>query len=254
MRLYSLCLVLASHGISIFALRSHIRPVVRSSSLALRSGDRVIDSIRSNLEVPPESILSAVEKAPNYRLTVADCAASSGMDLFSARQGLTLLASLTGGDLEVTQEGDIVYSFANDFRSRLYGRSVGQKLKEFYRIIAPILFYLVRISFGVFLLASLAIISSTFFVVISGGSSSNDDREQNRSHPQYQRNVGFYFDPSILDFFYYRPYYTTSYRDPTQMSFLESFFSYIFGDGDPNAEFESEQVKILGITILAFSN
>ena len=209
--------------------------------MARSSENRLVDSLRTNLVVPPDSILSAVEKAPNYRLTVADCAASSGMDLFSARQGLTLLASLTRGDLEVTQDGDIVYSFANDFRSRLYGRSVGQKLKEFYRIVAPILFYLVRISFGVFLLASLAIITSTFFVVISGGSNSNDDRDSNRSH-QYQRNVGFYFDPTIFDFFYYRPYYYTSYRNPGQMGFLESFFSYIFGDGDPNVEFEAEQV------------
>ena len=222
------------------ALQAWVRPLRPPTTL--HSGDRLVESVRSSLVVPPDSILTAVERAPNYRLTVADCAANIGTDLFSAKQGLTLLASLTGGDLEVTQEGDIVYSFAADFRSRLYGRSIGQKLREFYRIVAPIIFYLVRISFGVFLLASLAIITSTFFVVLSGGS--NDDRDNNRSS-HYHRNIGFSFDPTIFDFFYYRPYYYSNayLKDPSQIGFLESFFSYIFGDGDPNFEFEAEQVS-----------
>ena len=47
-----------------------------------------------------------------------------------------------------------------------------------------------------------------------------------------------------FDFFYYRPYYEYyatrpgDRQNPDGMGFLESTFSFIFGDGNPNEQLE----------------
>jgi len=64
--------------------------------------------------------------------------------------------------------------------------------------------------------------------------------------------MGGFWGPSPFDFFYYRPYYSRYYyspaygasnnRDPDEMGFLESVFSYVFGDGDPNGDVEERRI------------
>jgi hypothetical protein len=70
---------------------------------------------------------------------------------------------------------------------------------------------------------------------------------------------------SPFDFLYYRPsysYYASSeyrpgYDRPADddnggvgtVSFIESFFSYVFGDGDPNVQFSNEQLRYLADVI-----
>jgi hypothetical protein len=160
--------------------------------------------------------------------------------------GLTLLASLTGGDLDVTTNGDIIYTFAKDFRSRLVSKSLGQKIKQIYQIIQPILYYLLRISFGIVLLTSLAIITSTFILVSSSSSSSDDDNRRSSRNSRVDFFGRNFFQPNLFDFLYYRPslYYSSSRSNRGPSGFLESFFSYIFGDGNPNENIETEQVSV----------
>ncbi|GMI04613.1 hypothetical protein TrRE_jg7648, partial [Triparma retinervis] len=54
--------------------------------------------------------------------------------------------------------------------------------------------------------------------------------------------------PSPFDFWYYRPYrtyyvYGSPTRDPSSMGFLPSVFSYVFGDGSPNAQLTEVRVR-----------
>merc|ERR1711971_660857 len=50
--------------------------------------------------------------------------------------------------------------------------------------------------------------------------------------------------PSPFDFFYYRPYYSNySLSNKEEMGFLESTFSYIFGDGNPNNNIEQQSIS-----------
>lgn len=66
---------------------------------------------------------------------------------------------------------------------------------------------------------------------------------------------GGFWGPSPFDFFYYRPYYSRyyyspaydddGYRDPAEMGFLESVFSYVFGDGDPNGDVEERRLALV---------
>lgn len=156
----------------------------------LQAASDSIANIRESLAVPSDTILQAVDKNP--RLTVSDCAAAAGIDLFTARQGLTLLASITGADLEVSRDGDIIYNFNNDFRTKLQQRSLGQQLRSVYQTVFPIFYYLLRISFGIALLSSLAIIFTVIIVSASSGSSDDDNNNNRRSSPSsYVRTTSY---------------------------------------------------------------
>ena len=225
-----------------------------------------LTSLREKLETPPESIVAAVENLPNRMLSVADVAAQAGVDLNTARTQLMTLASLTGADLSVTADGDILYSFPSNVRATLLQRSLGQRLRAGYATAAPVLFYAVRVLFGTTLLTSLAVLATAFIVLSIAGSSSNSDDDRNKSRGRVNFGGGSFSGPgyslgygSPFDFFYYRPpnsYYASDSFYPDHqwsadalrappMSFVETFFSYVFGDGDPNVKFGSEQLRYL---------
>ena len=245
--------------------RFHAPRIYMSSSVA-----DSVTYLRDNLQTPPEALIRAVEKAgPNTPLSVGDAAALSGTDLNTARTNLMILSTLTGGDLEVTKDGEILYSFPSGVRSVLERRSLGQKIKVSYKIMYPYLLFALRASFGIFLFTSLAILVGTFVAVSTSSSSNSDDRDRGGNNRRGNNNILFNL-PSLgdglLQSFYYRPYYgyyqTSGYRpDYTQkgqpesdqkgVSFIESFFSYVFGDGDPNAEFSNDQLKFVAAKIRA---
>eukprot|EP01041_Mallomonas_annulata_P007375 gene7375-15062_t len=206
-------------------------PLIRSIRQYSTIGD-----IRDQLSLPQESLCIAVDQTPSKKLSVSDAAALSGCDLRTARKGMILLAALTGANLDVTKDGEIIYRFPDNFRQVLQKRSIAQKVKIVFDSVKQPIFYLFRISFGLMLLASLAIIGTTF-IFISSSSSSSDSDERNRNRPRLSSSFGFNsWGPSPLDFILYGPRETAygSNQNQNERSFLESFFSYIFGDGDPN--------------------
>jgi len=120
----------------------------------------------------------------------------------------------------------------------------------------PPLFYGIRVSFGVALLVSIFAIFSTIAVISSGSSSDDRDRGDSRRGGGGGMSFGFggnFWGPSPFDFFYYRPYgyygyygdRSAQYKDPEEMGFLESIFSYIFGDGNPNQGIEEKQLQLV---------
>eukprot|EP00612_Vaucheria_litorea_P006217 CAMPEP_0171479992 /NCGR_PEP_ID=MMETSP0946-20130122/5783_1 /TAXON_ID=109269 /ORGANISM="Vaucheria litorea, Strain CCMP2940" /LENGTH=494 /DNA_ID=CAMNT_0012011085 /DNA_START=121 /DNA_END=1605 /DNA_ORIENTATION=+ len=205
------------------------------------------ESFDSYLNIPNENILKAVEKS-GKRALAQDISAMAGVDLNQSKKNLQILASLTGGNLEVTNDGEIVYNFPENFRSILRNKSTAFKLQENFKKIWPLLFYCIRISFGVFLIISLVIVF-TGISVITSTSDREDDRRNGRSGGFSGGISPFSFGISPLDFFYYRPYYGY-YSTPIEerqsvkkMGFFESVFSYIFGDGDPNTNIEKEKIS-----------
>jgi hypothetical protein len=108
------------------------KPIVhlRSKNNAPR-GIRHSKNLRAMLDVgdlfkgavpPSESVLRAVEYA-GRRVTVADIASAVGMSVSDSQTALSTLAMLTGGTLEVSKYGDIVYNFDPNFRNILRTRS-----------------------------------------------------------------------------------------------------------------------------------
>ena len=64
---------------------------------------------------------------------------------------------------------------------------------------------------------------------------------------------GGIFGSSLFELFYYRPYYGYYSRpyyqriseDPEEMDYLESTFSYIFGDGNPNSDVQERRLQAI---------
>ncbi len=202
-------------------------------------------------------IVKSIEKL-DYRVTVGDVAAEAGLELNLAQQGLLALASDAGGHLQVAESGDVVYLFPKNFRSILRNKYWQLRWQQWWSKVWQVLFYLIRISFGIILIASIALMLIAIVIIIIAINSS-DDREGGGDR-SYSRGGGggifmprFWIGPDI--FWFFDPYYyrrrqqRKQIREPEEMNFLEAIFSFLFGDGDPNANLEEERWQKIGAAI-----
>ena len=196
------------------------------------------------------TIMQAVEKL-DYRVTVGDIATQAGLNVAEASQGLLALATEAGGHLQVADDGDIVYLFPKNFRQVLRNKNLRLQLQEWWQKIWGVLFYLIRISFGIFLIVSIALIYITIIVVISAANSDRDSDDRG----SFSFGTGFFYFPDLFWFFgtdYNQNQYqrrNKSSRDKSDLNFFESVFSFLFGDGNPNANLEERRWREIGTTI-----
>lgn len=199
---------------------------------------------------PNPTIMQAVEQL-GYRVTVGDVAAKAGLDVNFAQRELLTLASEAGGNLQVAESGDIAYLFPNNFRDILRNKFLRLQLQEWWQKIWRILFYLIRISFGIVLVASILLIFVAITILLSNSDSNNGGGGGEGGGGGGGRGGGFFFFPyfwnDLLWIFYWNhdePYYQQRSRltgQKPQMSFLEAVFSFIFGDGNPNHNLEERK-------------
>ena len=205
---------------------------------------------------PNPQIVRSIEKL-DYRVTVGDVAAQAGLELNFAQQGLLALASEAGGHLQVAESGDVVYLFPKNFRSILRNKYWQLRWQQTWKKVWRVLFYLIRISFGIILIASILLMVVAILAIVIAMNSSSDDRRQggNRGFG----GGGFYFVPRFWFgdiFWWFDPGYNRRRRQRRrqtagsyQMNFLESVFSFLFGDGNPNADLEENRWQAIGAVI-----
>lgn len=205
---------------------------------------------------PPDSVVAAVEKLPpNQRVVAADVAAKGGISLDTAEQGLRELASaLAGADglsVAASDKGDLVYRFPEDVRGELAARSSSAKAREAWQSAKPVLATVGRVSFGVALIASIVIVYAAIIAIQS--SSEDERRDDRRSGGGGMLGGGWGYNPfwSPLDLFFPRPYYYSWWEPPPRMSLPEAFFSFVFGDGDPNTALRAARVRALAGVVRA---
>ncbi|MGK7934655.1 MAG: hypothetical protein AB4206_02425 [Xenococcaceae cyanobacterium] len=204
---------------------------------------------------PNPQIVKSVEQL-NYRVTVGDVAAQAGLELNLAQQGLLALAADAGGHMQVADSGDVVYLFPKNFRSILRDKYWSLRLQQWWGKVWKVLFYIIRISFGVVLIASIILMLVAIAVIVISISSSRDGDDRDRG---YNRGGGFMFIPRfwIGDlFWFFDPDYNTRRRQRRQqtsgqheMNFLEAIFSFLFGDGNPNENLAEERWQKIGTVI-----
>ena len=133
-------------------------------------------------KLPSTAVIDAVtssSSSKNEGYVAADIATKAGVSLEQAKKDLTALATLSRGDISVSSDGDLVYRFPNDLQNVLSQNSAKYKALQTFEKVWPTLFWGIRVSFGVALLASVVLIFSTIlFIQTSGGSS--DDRDDRR--------------------------------------------------------------------------
>lgn len=200
---------------------------------------------------PDPAIMGSVEQL-GYKVTAGDVAGQIGLNITQASQGLLALASDAGGHLQVAESGDIVYLFPRDFRTVLRNKYLQLRLEELWKKIWRVLFYLIRISFGIILIISIILIIVAIYYILS---SSNSDRRGGSSSSRGNSSYGggFFYFPDL--FWYFSPNYRNRYQEQrvnrgneSHLNFFEAIFSFLFGDGNPNAKLaESRWQEIAGV-------
>ncbi|BFI04166.1 hypothetical protein MPTK1_1g10790 [Marchantia polymorpha subsp. ruderalis] len=183
------------------------------------------------------------------RVTNGDVASRAGLKVTQAESALQALAADSDGFLEVSDEGDVLYVFPKDYRTRLASKSLRLKVEPVLNKIQAAGGYLIRVSFGTALLSSIVIVYSTILVLLSSGRSEEDNRGNRGGFGNQRMNSGmsFYISPADL-FWFWDPYYNRRPRTKAKggMNFFESVFSFVFGDGDPNEGLEERRWKVIG--------
>lgn len=198
-----------------------------------------------------EPVLAAVERAgarargTGASVTDADIAVSAGIGVDEARRELLSLARLVGGELEVSSKGDILYSFEPGVRGALSAASGRARRREAWKVWKPRLAKVVRLGFGAALISSLLVVTTAITVLATASSSSDNDQRNGGSRG---RTVYVSNSLSPFDIWYYsqRPPALPASGGQRRMNFLEACFSFVFGDGDPNAELEQTRWRLVG--------
>lgn len=206
---------------------------------------------------PDPTIMKAVEQL-GYRVTVGDVAAQAGLNINLAQQGLLALASNAGGHLQVAQSGEIAYLFPKNFRAVLRNKFLRLQLQEWWEKIWRVLFYLIRISFGIVLLVSIVLIFVAIAIIIISINSSNNNNSSGGGRSHSSGGGGIFFFPHFWGpdiFWFFNPSYERRARrqrassQKSEMNFLEGVFSFMFGDGNPNADLEERRWQEIGTVI-----
>jgi hypothetical protein len=205
------------------------------------------------------TVMQAVERL-DYRVTVGDVASQSGLDVRLAERDLLALASEAGGHLQVSEAGEIAYQFPRNFRGVLRNKYWRLRLQDGWNKVWGILFYLIRISFGIFLIASIVLMVAAIAIILMALNSNREGGDDRRD--SYGGGMVFFpriwFGPDL--FWIFMPdYYDRRYShrrqsrkkagSDNQMNFLEAIFSFLFGDGNPNADLEERRWRSIATVI-----
>jgi hypothetical protein len=208
--------------------------------------------------VPDPKIMQAVERL-GYRVTVGDVASQAGLDIKLAERGVLALASEAGGHLQVAESGEIAYLFPKNFRGVLRDKYRQLQWQEWWSKVWKVLFYIIRVSFGIFLIASIVLIMVAIMAILLAMNSSrddNNDRQGGSGGMIFMPN--FWFGPDLFYIFspnYYDDRHSYQRRQPnargakSELNFFESVFSFLFGDGNPNSGLEERRWRSIAAII-----
>ncbi|MFM7428164.1 MAG: hypothetical protein ACKO7W_24735 [Elainella sp.] len=204
------------------------------------------------------AVMRAVEKL-GYRVTIGDVASQAGLDVNLAERELLALASAAEGHMQVAESGEIAYLFPPNFRSILRNKDWQMRWRERLAKVWGMIFYLIRISFGIYLIASLALILIAITIIVIALNSNRDGDSGGDWGGDWGGGWGngwgggwFYiFTPD-----YYSPRRTRERRstrrgrdEEPSLNFLEAIFSFLFGDGNPNYDLDERRWQTIGTVI-----
>lgn len=218
------------------------------SSMSLHHRGQIGAALRTSenrMYVPPKYLMTTLKKQPEQKITVADLSFASGVELASAQKDLMKLAHVTGAAMQVTKQGDIIYAFPQDVERILLRQSYARRLQQIYRKVAPTMLFLFRASFGVCLVASLAVITVALTAATTVATSKNTQEEKEkekkgrRKVEHHRPRIVAVLDLADIASTALRlaraPTAHTSHQHNSQeLGYFDSFYSFVFGDGDPN--------------------
>lgn len=211
-------------------------------------------------------LIQAIERL-DHRVTIGDVAAEAGLPLHEAQREVLTLASEVQAHLQVSEAGEIAYVFPKNIQSILLSKSWQLRWQATWEKVWRVLFYLIRISFGIVLILSLVLIVLAIIALVIAAQAASQQGNNN----QNRRSGGgmiflprVWFGPNLFRMFDYR-YSRRPAAQPTaksaaksaanaadsEMNFLEAIFSFLFGDGDPNADLEERRWQAIAAVVKA---
>jgi hypothetical protein len=192
-------------------------------------------------------VLKAIDEL-GRSVTPADVATKTGLPILVATSELNKVASEVNGHLEVSTTGDIKYKFVPGFQSVYLAKGLQRQLELIGKKTFEIGFLVLKFSFGVMLILSFIVVVLLIIAAMLAGRGDRDD----------DRGGGFefdFFDYLILrDLLFwgtyssyptYVDYSTPAVRKPSKGNFFTKCFSFLFGDGDPNAHLEERKWQMV---------
>ncbi|MDR0623040.1 MAG: hypothetical protein LBG10_01250 [Treponema sp.] len=189
--------------------------------------------------------------------TAADIVAATALPLATVRDLVPRAADEYGARLEVTESGEIRYSFPRGFASRYRGFRAGfrkfiEKAGRAVKTVSAGLFkvWIMVMLVGYFVLFMLIALAS-LFITVAARSSSSDNRRGGGGG-------GFFVSAHIFDLIIRLWFYSTltksmdrryglrGNRDaeaPKGRPLHRAIFSFVFGDGDPNKDWNIREKK-----------
>jgi hypothetical protein len=184
--------------------------------------------------------------------TVADIVGRTSLPLVAVKELIPKVADEYSARLQVTESGEILYSFPRGFKSKYRGagvfmRNLFEKIGKGVKIVSSWLFkvWIMVMLIGYFALFMLLALAA-LVISMGGGSSNSSDSRSNRGG-------GLYFASSIFNlimriWFYSEltksldpSYYGSKQQRPKSHPLHKAIFSFVFGDGDPNADWENRE-------------
>jgi hypothetical protein len=197
--------------------------------------------------------------------TAAEAAVGTGLPLAVLEPRLLALAVATGADLRVAQDGSVAYRFPRHLRRRLLARSWRLRWQAWLAWLGQALFRLIRLSFGLALVLLVTLVSLVLLVVGAV--------QLLRSDEGWEGLLQLLWGGADLVLRLLLSVCWDAFADlggrvrgdvvaaaprslpaatavegprPKGLIFLESAYSILFGDGDPNREREQLRWQRLG--------
>ncbi len=199
-------------------------------------------------------LLQSIERL-QYQATPGEFAVQAGLPLATVERDLQQLAIAVGGHLQVATTGEIVYKYPSNFRTILYNKSVWLQVKKYTDFMWKVAFYLIRVSFGLALLASLSIVVLTILIFTiatmlsdnDGGGIDFGDWGSGGGGSSSWGGTWWYFDWGGSS----TPAETVDpiEKEKKQLNFLGAVFSFLFGEANPNANLEELRWRSIGQVI-----
>ncbi len=197
------------------------------------------------------------------RVTAADVASKTGLSLSVTSSLLNQIAAEAGGHLEVSQAGDIAYKFKNTFQSAYLATGLRALISMIFARTGAVIFYILKISFGLFLLLSLVNVVSTIKILAMLSKQFCSERDDHSLLDLLEFFNFLIFRDLIFGGAAYEimrqrgelEEETIEYdedeegaeprrRARNRGNFFVNCFSFLFGEGNPNKHQEEENWKL----------
>ncbi|MDR1375120.1 MAG: hypothetical protein LBJ24_09135 [Treponema sp.] len=195
--------------------------------------------------------LTGALKRRRTGVTAADMVAGTALSLETVRELLPRASDEYRGRLEVTESGEILYSFPHGFTNRYRGfparlRRISETLVRGLKKAGSVLFkiWIAVMLVGYFLLFMVIALAALALSVVSVSGSNSRSRRSSGGG-------GVYFAGNILNliirlWFYselFKPRYASFSVQPKRKPLHRAVFSFVFGDGDPNTGWQIREQK-----------